>query len=68
MVAYNRLIDLELHRLILSEVNNNKRLILSEVKINNLEISSSVADYEYSCYKNLKISKKNRQNSRVQFQ
>ena len=52
MVAYNRLIDLELHRLILSEVNNNKRLILSEVKINNLEISSSVADYEYSCYKN----------------
>lgn len=47
MVVYNnRLIDLDLHRLILSEVNNNKKLIPSEVKINNPEVSSSVADHK----------------------
>ena len=52
MVVSNRLIDLDLHILILSKVNNKKKLILSEVKINNLEVSSTVADHECSCYKN----------------
>ena len=58
MVAYNRLLGLDLHRLILSEVNSNKRLILSKVKINNPEVSSSVADYKCSCVKNFESLKK----------